>query len=47
MVGFFGGNYWNNLQVRLKIIFGYWFLFPSFKLDISPAQEPYDIPGMT
>jgi parallel beta-helix repeat protein len=54
-------NYWNDVHLRPKILFGIfglllspggvdfpplYLIFPGFKIDLKPAQEPYDIPGM-
>jgi hypothetical protein len=43
-------NYWDNVFLKVKIIFGWYdhpIFIPSFNLDLNPAQEPYDIPGMS
>jgi parallel beta-helix repeat protein len=59
-------NYWNDIHLKQKILFGVigvllssglidewgfpqipWYLmFPGIKIDLKPALEPYDIPGM-
>jgi nitrous oxidase accessory protein NosD len=48
------GNYWDNTLLKVKVILGgYLFsgnpslFIPFFNLDRHPAQEPYDIYGMS
>ncbi len=48
------GNYWEKPRLFPKVIFGYLrynpyigFGIPWINFDWHPAQEPYDIPGMT